>query len=100
MPLSRSAPVGNSQLSWPTKSPWRPFCIIIAVIGEAANPVPDELRVCHPEIPWSRIVSQHDRVVHDCFGLDWTLLWKTIVDDLPRLRNQVSDILAVEFPDE
>lgn len=71
-----------------------------AVIGEAANRVPDELRVRHPEIPWSRIVSQRNRVVHDYFGLDWTLLWKTIVDDLPRLRNQVSQILAGEFPEE
>ena len=70
------------------------------VIGEAANRVPDELRVCHPEGPWSRIVSQRNRVVHDYFGLDWTLLWKTITEDLPRLRNQVFQILAVEFPEE
>ena len=36
-----------------------------AVIGEAANRVSTELRSRHPEIPWSQIVSQRNRIVHD-----------------------------------
>jgi len=45
----------------------------LTVIGEAANRVPEELRSHHPEIEWSRIISQRNRVVHDYFGLDWIL---------------------------
>ncbi len=72
----------------------------LAVIGEAANQVSSDLRSRHPEIPWSRIVSQRNRVVHDYFGIDWTILWKTIREDLPRLRGHVSQILNTEFPPE
>ena len=72
----------------------------LTVIGEAANRVSAECKARHPEIPWSRIVSQRNRIVHDYFGLDWTLLWKTIREDLPRLRDQVAQILAAEFPEE
>jgi uncharacterized protein with HEPN domain len=72
----------------------------ITVIGEAANRLSSELRSGHPEIPWADIISQRNRVVHDYFGLDWTLLWKTVVEDVPRLRDQVSRILATEFSED
>ena len=72
----------------------------LAVIGEAANRVSAELRSRHPEIPWSQIVSQRNRVVHDYFGIDWTMLWKTIREDLPRVRDLVSHILKAEFSED
>jgi uncharacterized protein with HEPN domain len=60
------------------------------VIGEAANRLSPDLRNRNPEIPWPDIISQRNRVVHDYFGLDWTLLWKTVVEDVPLLRRQVA----------
>jgi uncharacterized protein with HEPN domain len=70
----------------------------LTVIGEAASRVSAALKTQHPEIPWSRIVSQRNRIVHDYFGLDWVLLLRTITESVPRLREQVSRILEAEFP--
>jgi uncharacterized protein with HEPN domain len=72
----------------------------LTVIGEAANRVSLELKGKHTEIPWSRIASQRNRIVHDYFGLDWVLLWKTITESVPLLRDQVSQILDAEFPED
>ena len=69
----------------------------LTVIGEAANRVSAGLKARHPEFPWSRIASQRNRIVHDYFGLDWVLLWKTITESVPVLRDQVSRILDTEF---
>ena len=55
----------------------------LAVIGEAANRVSAELRSRHPEIPWSQIVSQRNRVVHDYFGIDWTMLGRRFAKTCP-----------------
>lgn len=45
-------------------------------------------------------VKQRNRVVHEYFGVDWVLLWKTVTEDVPRLRDQVRAILDAEFPEE
>ena len=62
----------------------------IAVIGEAASRISPELRVRHTAIPRADIVSQRNRVVHAYFGLDWSLLWKTISVGVPVLLAQVN----------
>ena len=72
----------------------------LTVIGEAANRVSADLKARHSEIPWSRIASQRNRVVHDYFGLDWVLLWKTITESVPLLLDQVKRILDTEFPED
>ena len=72
----------------------------LTVIGEAANRASAGLKVQHPEIPWSRIASQRNRIVQDYFGLDWVLLRKTITESVPLLRDQGSRILDTEFPQD
>jgi uncharacterized protein with HEPN domain len=63
------------------------------VMGEAAGRS-QETRERHPEIPWAEIVSQRN------FGLDWSLLWKTLDEDVPMLERQIEGILKVEFGEE
>jgi uncharacterized protein with HEPN domain len=69
----------------------------LAVIGEAAGRVSSELREKYPRIPWSQIMSQRNRVVHEYFGIDWALIWKTISEDLPVLRELLTEVQRIEF---
>jgi uncharacterized protein with HEPN domain len=50
-------------------------------------------------VPWGQIVAVRHRIVHAYFDLDWEILWNAAVDDIPRLREQVSRILEIEFPE-
>ncbi|MBL0157372.1 MAG: DUF86 domain-containing protein [Bryobacterales bacterium] len=71
----------------------------LTVIGEAINRLPPELRMRHPEVPWTQVVAVRHRIVHAYFDLDWQILWNSMMDDIPRLREQIGAILESEFPE-
>jgi uncharacterized protein with HEPN domain len=45
------------------------------IIGEAANRLPDEFKGRFPEIDWQRIRGFRNRIVHDYFGIDYSIVW-------------------------
>jgi len=57
----------------------------IAVIGEAARSVPEEIRGRRPLIPWVDIADMRNVVVHEYFGVDLDILWRTATVDVPEL---------------
>lgn len=64
----------------------------LEIIGEAANNIPEEIVEKYPEIPWNRMVSMRNKVLHEYFGVDEEILWKTITEDLPSLKKQLEDL--------
>jgi len=68
------------------------------IIGEAACQLSEDLRSRHSEIPWKQAIGLRHRVTPGYFGLDWTIIWKTVTEDLPFLRRQIAEVLRVEFP--
>jgi uncharacterized protein with HEPN domain len=65
----------------------------LAIIGEAANRVSDELRAAHPEVPWRGIVATRNVVAHGYDQVRLDIVWRVIQDDLPPLRAQVDAIV-------
>lgn len=61
----------------------------ITVIGEAVKQVPSDIHQGRPEIPWRRIASMRDRVVHDYFGVDLELVWEVATVHLPPFAASV-----------
>ncbi len=53
----------------------------------------------HPEIPWRRVADFRNVAVHECFSVDWSLVWRLVQDRLPMLRPQIMKVIKVEFPD-
>jgi uncharacterized protein with HEPN domain len=76
------------------------FAVIRAleVIGEAARHVPASVRNRHPEVPWKQIVGMRNVVIHGYFGVDLEVLWRTVHDDLPPLRQAIARILQSSRP--
>lgn len=63
----------------------------IEIIGEAANKVrvaDPEFAAQFPEIPWDAMYGMRNRIVHDYFEVDLRIVWQTIQQDLPVLRNK------------
>lgn len=57
----------------------------LALLGEAANRIPEEIRTRHPEIPWRSIIGTRNRLIHGYLQTNDDLLWGIIQDDVPAL---------------
>ena len=72
------------------------FAVIRAleIIGEAAKNIPKSIRGRYNEIPWEDMVGMRNKVIHDYFGVDLEVIWKTLHEDLPPLQAAVTKILS------
>ena len=48
----------------------------VEIIGEAANRLPDNFKDKYPNIDWHRIRGFRNRIVHDYFGIDYSIVWE------------------------
>ena len=65
----------------------------LEVIGEAAKKIPGFIRKQYPGVPWKRMAGMRDKMIHEYFGVDIEILWKTAKEDIPPLRNSVEAML-------
>lgn len=65
----------------------------LEIIGESGNHISDETKTSFSTIEWSQIIGMRNIFVHEYFGVDSELVWGIIKDDLPCLKNKISEIL-------
>jgi len=68
----------------------------LTVIGEAAARLPGDLRLRHPEVPWSDVVGFRNIAVHAYFAVEWSIVWVAASEEVPKLRQQIVAILEGE----
>jgi uncharacterized protein with HEPN domain len=66
----------------------------LQIIGEAAFKVSEAFKKEHPQVAWSKIIGTRHILVHGYFQTDSRLLWLTVVEDLPVLKEQLAVILS------
>lgn len=66
---------------------------LLEVLGEAATRVPEEIRKKYPEFPWQQIIGLRNRLIHAYDQVDLEILWEIISEDLPRLSEQLDQII-------
>ena len=65
----------------------------LQTIGEAARHLPKSLRQRYAEIPWDDVVGMRDIVIHEYFGVDLEIIWRTVQRDLSALNDVVKRML-------
>lgn len=63
------------------------------IIGEATGRLSDKIKNSHPNLPWKRISDMRNKLIHEYFGVDMAVVWKTIETDLPILKKVAQQIL-------
>jgi len=66
---------------------------LVELVGEAASQVPDEVQKKYPQIPWPKIISMRNRLIHGYDYVDYDILWDAITTNLPQLIPQLEAAL-------
>lgn len=70
-------------------------CIFnVLQVGELSKVGLDEAFIAaHSEIPWNQMYGMRNRLVHDYEGIRLKVVWATINNDFPDLKNALQSIL-------
>ena len=66
---------------------------LLEIVGEAANRIPVEFQMEHPEIAWGQIISLRNRLIHGYDAIDFDIMWSIIYSDLPDLIEKLEKII-------
>jgi uncharacterized protein with HEPN domain len=64
----------------------------IEIIGEATKKISKDLKSQYREIPWKEMSGMRDKLIHDYFGVDVDVVWKTVNEDIPYLKSLIENI--------
>lgn len=64
-----------------------------AIIGEAANRLPESTKEINSDIDWQRIRGFRNRIIHDYAGVDLTIVWNIITDFLPEILVKLREVI-------
>ncbi|MCX5919734.1 MAG: DUF86 domain-containing protein [Candidatus Melainabacteria bacterium] len=67
----------------------------LEVLGEAANQLTKEVHALVPEIPWARVISLRNRLIHEYHGVNWKVILPIIIKELPLLKSQLQKITGL-----
>jgi uncharacterized protein with HEPN domain len=65
----------------------------LEIIGEAVRHLSASQEGLPRQTAWGDIAGMRNILIHEYFGVDLTIIWHTIVEDLPNLKAQVRGLL-------
>ena len=71
----------------------------VSQIGEIVKEIDEETIKKYKNIPWNSIKGMRNRIVHDYENVDLSVLWGTIKESLPELKEKLKQIIIEEKED-
>ena len=74
------------------------FAVVRAleILGEASKKIPASFKAGHSEIPWREIAGMRDKLVHDYFGVNAAVVWRTATEDVPSIARALREAAAAD----
>lgn len=71
----------------------RAVCMTVINIGELVKNLSDEFRAQHKNVPWRFIAGFRDVAAHKYQTLKMADVYKTVIEDFPKLKDDIQNIL-------
>ena len=68
----------------------------LEIIGEASNNISDDFKSKYLHIPFREMRGIRNVLIHEYFGIDYNIVYKTAIEEIPKLKKQIDDILENE----
>lgn len=68
----------------------------LQIIGEASNRLTPDLRNRYALVPWSKVIGLRNMIAHGYFVINLEMIWKTITENIPVFKEQITAILKAE----
>ncbi len=62
------------------------------IIGEAARNIPENVRNNYKDIDWIGIIGLRNRISHEYFGIDFSIIWNIIEFELSVLKKGIQNM--------
>ncbi len=66
----------------------------LEIIGEAVKNIPDLVKAKYPGVNWKAVAGMRDKLIHEYFGVSYSIVWETVKNDIPLLKTEIRKILA------
>jgi uncharacterized protein with HEPN domain len=66
----------------------------LEIIGEASKKIPNDVKQNSSWIPWRYMAAMRDKLIHDYFGVDSNVVWKTATEDIIKLEEDIRNIIS------
>lgn len=68
----------------------------LEIIGEAVTQMPAAFKDKYPDVLWRDIADMRNRLIHEYFGVEFSLTWDVIKHELAPLKKSIKEILKKE----
>jgi len=69
----------------------------LEIIGEASKHIPKAVREKYSDIDWRAIIGMRNIIAHEYFGVRLQIIWKTLKERLPELKEAIEKIISDNF---
>ena len=63
------------------------------IIGQATKNLDMDFRYRYPGVPWKFMAGMRDILIHEYMGVDYAMVYKTAMEDIPELQFQLEQII-------
>jgi len=67
----------------------------IEILGEASNRLSEEVKNRFTDLPWDKMRTMRNILIHMYDELDHDIIWDTITKDIPQLKAHLTKILLL-----
>ena len=68
----------------------------LEIIGEAAKKIPLDFKERWNVIQWKNMAGMRDKLIHNYFGVNYSIVWDIIKNSIPDLHAKMKQVLAHE----